>query len=154
MHLPFFLLLLIADITLAHDARYHLRRTHTSPTSQPRSLARDLRVAFGGILLPRDTTSSPEKKKPVVYCKPVKQAPFNNGNTGGGPDPDPTTTNIGGNSTATRSSSSTQIRGSSSTRRPQTTPQSTRTPTPVPSSIPNDSPWRLANSYVRNLLFI
>ena len=147
MHLPLFLLLLIADITLAHDVRHHLRRAHTTPTRKPRSLARDLRIALGGIMLPRDTTTESPEKKPVVYCKPAKQVPFDNGNTGGGgPDPGPKTTSIGGNSTVTRSSST---RRPSSTQRPQSTTQSTRTPTSVPSSIPTDSPWRLTNSYVR-----
>lgn len=64
--LPLFLLLVI-DATLATTGflGHSLRRAHSRAANQTHNLARDLRIAFGGVLLPRSDYSSQQ----VMYCK-------------------------------------------------------------------------------------
>lgn len=91
------------------------RRTH--------SLARDLRIVFGGIM-PRAVSSS--QPGHVVYCKPARQVPLSVGSGGVG----------------TRNGTSTLIIGT----RTQTTSRPTSTKTGSSSSPSVTSPWKLIDS--------
>lgn len=121
----------------AHDIHQRaVRHTH--------NLAQDLRIAFGGMLIPRAAVEQPNH---VVYCKSGKQAPFGTGPSGGGnssatssgtqPASTGGSTNAGGlpaSSTVTRTGFSTTSSGSS--------------PTGAPSSSTPSSQWSLAESHV------
>jgi len=93
---------------------------HQRAVRHTHNLARDLRIAFGGILLARASGDIQQ----VVYCKRGNQSPLVNGNGGSG--------NV---STTT----------SGSTSHPATATQSGSKPTATTTLT---SPWKLANSYV------
>jgi hypothetical protein len=102
------------------QAIHHRAARHTH------SLARDLRMAFGGIFAPRADTGA---SRHVVYCKPGKQVTFGGGSGGGS-----------SNSTL----SSTLSGASRISGRPTSTSASSK-PT---STIPASSPWKLVESHV------
>jgi len=121
-------LLLAADPSLAsHTLIRRVSQLHRQAIRQSHSLAQDLRVAFGGILVPR---ADPSTTRHVVYCKPGKQTPLG---------PSPVTGGNNGTSTSTKSSGG-GATGSTS-RRPTSTKGS-----PGPSATPS-SPWNLVNSH-------
>ncbi|KAF9454982.1 glycoside hydrolase family 16 protein [Macrolepiota fuliginosa MF-IS2] len=134
--LSFSLVLLIADYARPAEADLiprAIQKAHTFAAKRTHTLARDLRVAFGGVLVSRDDTISSTAKR-VVYCKP-KQVPFGVP-TGGGTS--------GGNGT-------TSAHGS-----PSTSASGTKTATSIQPSatvaVP-DSPWKLQQSYSGNSFF-
>ncbi|TFK76719.1 hypothetical protein BDN72DRAFT_5594 [Pluteus cervinus] len=117
--LPLYLLLLVLDVPSASAGSFPhaLERAHKLAARHSRNLARDLRVAFGGILVARDST--PVTPQHVVYCK-TKPASSLGGN--GGPK---------GNSSSPSSSTRTATSGGVA-------------PT---SSAPSSSPWKLTESH-------
>ncbi|KAJ3513119.1 hypothetical protein NLJ89_g3130 [Agrocybe chaxingu] len=119
----------LASRTLVPGAIHSLHRRAVRHTH---SLARDLRVAFGGILLPRAEES---EQKRVVYCKPTKQTTFGTPDTGTSSGND--TTIVAGSSTSRGRPSST---GSSAL------PSGTTT-------VPATSPWKLLDSHEGNSFF-
>ncbi|KAF7784589.1 CAZyme family GH16 [Agaricus bisporus var. burnettii] len=126
---PLSLLLFIADYISPAETKFvpsALQRVHQFATRQTHSLAKDLRLAFGGVLAPRDN-SSPPPAQHVVYCK-MKQAPFISGPTGG----NNTTSAVGG--------------GMSSS----TTPTSRQA---SPTGAVSNSPWKLQQSYSGDSFF-
>lgn len=130
--LPLSLMLLTADLISPAETRLvpgTLQRVHKFASKHTRSLAKDIRLAFGGVLVPRDSASIPPAQH-VVYCK-TKQAPFNAGPTNG----NHTTTVVSG------------VSGSMSASKTSTT-SGRASPT---STVP-DSPWKLQQSYVSILI--
>lgn len=105
---------------------------HKRAARQTHSLAHDLRVAFQGILVPREVTNNH-----VVYCKPGKQTTFGGG---GGV--------VNSSSTASTSRSS----GSSTSRR--TGGSSTKTGSSAAATATVSSPWNLVNTYVRRFFLL
>lgn len=126
------LILRISTVILSLDTALAFHQTlvrhavdslHLEVNRRSNSLAKDLRVAFGGIF-PRALTSS--QSGHVVYCKPSRQVPLSGG-SGGGSEYNGTSI-IG-----TRTS-------------PTARPTSTETST---SSSPTvTSPWKLIDSHV------
>jgi hypothetical protein len=125
-----------STVFLALDAALASRQTlvrraidglHLEASRRTHSLAKDLRVAFGGIF-PRAVSSSQQGH--VVYCKPARQVPLSPGSSGG--------------SEYNHTSTSMSIIG---TR--------TRTPTSHPTKASTSlsptatSPWKLIDSHVR-----
>src|ERR1700734_1433984 len=95
----------------AHDIhQMAIRHTH--------NLASDLRIAFGGYLIRRESSDNQH----VVYCKRGDQSPLLNGGSGGSGNVSATELTSKSHATATHSSS---------------TPKATTT-----------SPWKLDKSYV------
>ena len=95
-----------------------LRAAHLRVKAHTHSLARDLRFAFGGTLLPRSNYQSQQ----VIYCKAI-----GNSTNGSGATPNATSSSAGGP-------------GSAGTK----TVSGTSSPSPtVPAS-----PWKLAESHV------
>ena len=99
-----------------------LHGLHAHAARQTHSLARDLRVAFGGILAPRALA-----EQNVVYCKSAKQVPLSGGSLGNASASAPAPTGGGG---ASQSTTSTSAKAGPS------------------STAPSSSPWKLLNSYV------
>lgn len=125
-------LLLVVDPSLASHTlvRRAVSTLHQKAVQQTHSLAQDLRMAFGGIIVPRADASEPRH---VVYCRPGRQRPLGPSGSGSGT----------GNSSTTVSSSS--VGGGSTSRRPApTTTKGGVTPSPSASS-----PWKLIDSHVR-----
>lgn len=82
--LPLSLVLFIADFTTPVEADLvprSIQRAHRFAARHTHSLARDLRVAFGGVS--RDDSSATSASNRLVYCKP-KQAPFGTSPEDGG----------------------------------------------------------------------
>jgi hypothetical protein len=141
--LPLSVVLLLVDLSqgsasytlvprAVHNLHEHaVRRTH--------SLAQDIRVAFGGILVPR---AADPAVKHVVYCK---SGPPNQVILGGGGGLDNTTMTVPGGSTYTPPSapspSSTQSSSSSSKTSSSKGGSSTAAPSP-------SSPWKLVETHV------
>jgi len=96
---------------------------HLEANRRSNSLAKDLRVAFGGIF-PRALTSG--QSGYVVYCKPSRQVPLSGGSGGGG------------------EYNGTSIIG---TRTSPTTHRPTSTETSTSSSPTVTSPWKLIDSH-------
>ncbi|PPQ63720.1 hypothetical protein CVT24_004300 [Panaeolus cyanescens] len=134
--LPISLLLLTAELASASRSHSLVPRfvhdIHHNAVKRTHSLASDIRMAFNGILVPRDVSSAPQR---VVYCKPRKQAPFTNGGGDNG----------GNNNTSSTTPSTGSTVSTGSTR-----PSSTRIPN-NPSTIPTTpspaSPWKLIDSH-------
>ena len=99
------------------------RRTH--------SLAKDLRIAFGGIL-PRAVSSSSQTRN-VVYCKPAKQAPVS----------------VGPGGATVSHGNATSIIGTGTMTVTRTTGRSTATKTGSNPSPTATSLWKLLESHVR-----
>lgn len=121
---PLSLLLFIADYISPAETKFvpsTIQRVHQFATRQTHSLAKDLRLAFGGVLAPRDN-SSPPPAQHVVYCK-TKQAPFISGPIGG----NNTTSAVGGGMSSSTTSTSRQA---------------------SPTGAVSNSPWKLQQSYV------
>lgn len=122
--IPFGLILLIADASPA-SARLlprTIQRIHTAAVRHTRSLANDLRVAFGGVLVSQPSTSNTQH---VIYCKPGRPV---------------------GSPIVNKGPTSSQSSGTSSRVAPSGTMSST-----VPSSSSQttpSSPWKLAESHV------
>ncbi|KDR85293.1 hypothetical protein GALMADRAFT_234074 [Galerina marginata CBS 339.88] len=116
----------LVDLSIASGSKVLVPRVldslHRNAARKTHNLAKDLRVAFGGILVPRADLS-----QHVVYCKPGKQVTFGSG----------TSTTVGSSGNATASASG--------TRHPTST-SSKLGSSPTPTS-PASSPWRLVNSY-------
>ena len=138
----FDLILRISTILLAFDTALASHQTlvqravdglHLEAARRTRSLAKDLRIAFGGIL-PRAVSSSQAER--VVYCKLARQVPLRS--NGGSLNVTSTSMSIIGTKTSTKI-------------RPTSTKSST-SPSPTVSSS-----WRLIDSHVRmplNVSFI
>lgn len=137
-YFPLSLLLFITDYSTPAQANLvprAIQRAHKFAAKQTHNLAKDLRLAFGGVLVPRDDTSAPLAQR-VVYCK-TKQAPFNAGPTGG--------SNV----------TSMTAGGSSTKGYPPSNVPGTKTATsgqPSATGVVPDSPWKLQQSYVRVLI--
>jgi len=130
--LPLGLILLIADVSpsSASLAPRAIQMMHQAAVKHTKSLARDLRVAFGGILV----TQPPSTNTHVVYCKPGRSGALGGTASGGN------NTSSGG--TSSRPPSSTSRAGSSSTKS-----SSSGNPTGTP---PASSPWKLIESHQGN----
>jgi hypothetical protein len=125
-------IMLLVDLSLATQRLVPrvVQAVHHSAARRTHSLARDLRMAFGGILAPRADTGA---SRHVVYCKPGKQVIFGGGSGGGSP----------GNPNATQVSST--LSGASRTSARPTSTSASSKPT---STIPASSPWKLVESHV------
>ena len=123
-------IMLLIDLSLATQRLVPsvVQAIHQSAARHTRSLARDLRVAFGGVLAARADTGT---SRHVIYCKPGKQVTFRGG-PGGSP----------GNSNSTLSSTL------SSASRTSGRPTSTSTSSKPTSTTPASSPWKLVESHV------
>ncbi|KAG6814462.1 hypothetical protein H0H92_007466 [Tricholoma furcatifolium] len=126
--LPLGLMLLIADLPQSSAASSFVPRAmqklHNTAARHTKNLARDLRVAFGGVLVAQPANTAQQ----VIYCKP--------GNPGLGGST--------GNGTATPAPTSTSPAGSSSTKSASAGSSSA-------SSV--SSPWQLAESHSGNDFF-
>ncbi|KAF9458752.1 concanavalin A-like lectin/glucanase domain-containing protein [Collybia nuda] len=129
--LPLNLVLLATDISPSSATLVprSIQRVHDAAVGHTRSLARDLRVAFGGILVSQPNPPSQH----VVYCRP------------GRPGGSPAITNGGaGNTTTTGTpgtpSGSSRPNSGSTTRSSSTRPQPTGKP-------PASSPWKIVQTY-------
>jgi len=124
-------IMLLVDLSLATQRLVPrvVQAVHHSAARRTHNLARDLRMAFGGILAPRADTGA---SRHVVYCKPGKQVTFGGGSGGGSP----------GNPNSTLSST---LSGASRTSGRPTSTSASSKPT---STIPASSPWKLAESHV------
>ena len=121
--ISFLLFCLLAHIVDASQIHFglSLRAAHLRVKAHTHSLARDLRFAFGGTLLPRSNYQSQQ----VIYCKAL-------GNSDSGATSTPNAT------------SSTPNNASSSAGTGTKTVSGTSSPNPtVPAS-----PWKLAESHV------
>jgi len=120
-------ILLLVDLSFATQRLVPrvVQAIHQGAARHTHSFARDLRVAFGGVLASRADTSHH-----VVYCKPGKQVTFGSGDGGGNPS--------NGNST----SISTLGTASRTFGRPTSTVSSKPTSTTVAVS-----PWKLVDSH-------
>lgn len=128
----------LASHTLVHRA---IQKVQDDAIRHTHSLANDLRVAFGSVLLPRaDSTDQPNH---VVYCKSGKQTVFGNGNTGSSGN-----SSSSGTASNTGSSGSTSTTGAGSSR-PATSTNVGSSPTSVPTT---PSLWKLIESHVSDIL--
>lgn len=135
--LPLSLVLLIADYSIPSEASLvprAIQKVHKHAARQTHSLARDLRVAFAGMLVSRDDTSSTTQQR-VVYCKP-KQAVMGKPGSGGG------SSTGGGNVTTTKGYPTSSATGAK-------TAQSGH---PSATNVPS-SPWKIQQSYSGNNFF-
>ncbi|KAF8912952.1 concanavalin A-like lectin/glucanase domain-containing protein [Gymnopilus junonius] len=124
----FIFILFLIDLSFASKSLVPraLHGLRHSAAQQTHSLARDLRIAFSGIL-----ASRADSNQNVVYCKPGKQVPFAAGASGNG--------NVTGPAGANTSGTSQRV-----------TVTATKTgPSPTASS----SPWKLISSYQGNSFF-
>lgn len=127
--LPLSLVLLVADASPSSATLVprSIQRIHSAAVRHTRSLARDLRVAFGGVLV---TQPNPPSQH-VVYCKPGRV-----GNS-------PAAANGGtGNTTSTGTS-----RSPSGTSRPTASGSTSARPQPT-GKPPASSPWKIFQTYV------
>jgi len=117
-----FYLVLLLDLSLASNTLVPgvLHSLHQNTARRTHNLAKDLRVAFRGILVPRA-----DSREHVVYCKPGKQVHFGGGNNGG-------------NTTATASISGISRHPASTSTNPGSSPTA---------SVLPSSPWKLVNTY-------
>lgn len=141
--IPLSLILLIADYTTPAEADLvprAIRRAHKFAAKQTHSLAKDLRLVFGGVLISRDDTAAATTKH-VVYCKP-KQVPFNTGPVGGGGNG----TTVSGSSAGHPSPTSTGTKATTGTK------TTTNGQTSATATVP-DSLWKLQQSYSGNDFF-
>jgi len=124
-------IMLLVDLSLATQRLVPrvVQAIHHSASRRTHSLARDLRMAFGGILAPRADTAA---SRHVIYCKPGKQVTFGGGSGRGNP----------GNTSSTLSST---LSGAGRTSRRPTSTSASSKPT---STIPASSPWKLVESHV------
>ncbi|KAG5652003.1 hypothetical protein H0H81_006618 [Sphagnurus paluster] len=138
--LPLGLILLISDAspTSAILLPRSLQKIHGVAVKHTKSLARDLRVAFGGILVSQE----PNPNNPsgyTVYCKPG-----NSGSPGG----------LGGSSGNTTSQPTPSLRPSSTSgagsSSPSTSTSSSQTAQPSTGNLPTSSPWQLTQTYQGN----
>jgi len=137
--LPMGLILLIANhsspsfaASSTHSFSRALHKLHGVAVKHTKSFARDLRVAFGGMLV----TAPSEHSQHVVYCKPSKSEPLphiGGGNGGGGNGTSPA------NSTATRN-------GGGSSARPTGTMGAGNGQPSATANFP-PSPWKLTESH-------
>ncbi|KAF8061013.1 endo-1,3(4)-beta-glucanase [Lyophyllum atratum] len=115
--LPLGLVLLISDVSPASATTSLVPRAiqniHMSAVKHTTNLARDLRVAFGGILVAQPPSSNTH----AVYCKPGRAGTLG-GTVGGGNDTSAGTTSSRPPSSATRSSSSGKPTGTSAASSP------------------------------------
>lgn len=135
--LPICLLALIFDATTSSATLVPraLQKAHQVAVHHTHSLAHDLRVAFGAVLVQRASTFDPNH---VVYCKNSKQTVLGGGTSGtsNGTSPSPSPSPASGTS-----------------KRPSAT--STRTSTgSAPTTSVLTSSWTLLESYVRLLLVL
>jgi hypothetical protein len=129
--LPLSVVLLIADApsssaTLMPRA---FEKMHGIAMKHTRGLARDLRVAFGGVLVAQPNE---HQSQHVIYCKP--------GRSGGLPSPG---SGGGGNNTSSTSPTSSTSRPSGGTKSTTTSVGASNTGVPVP-----PSPWKLVETHV------
>jgi len=127
--LPICLLALIIDVPTSSATLVPriLQEAHHVVMRHTHSLAQDLRVAFGAVLVPRASTFDPNH---VVYCKNSKQAVLDGGTSGpsNGTSPSPT-------------SGTSKLAGTTSTR-------TSKGPGPTASVLA--SSWKLLQSYGSN----
>ncbi|KAF5336903.1 hypothetical protein D9611_003443 [Ephemerocybe angulata] len=176
---PLCLLLLVLQITTetsatqSHAPRRTLprlvKRAHDSAVRKTHSLARDLRVAFNGVLPRAEVLENNRAGRPVVYCKAgsqqVLQPPNNDGDDGKGNEGSGAGEGSGGNSTSgagtTTTRSTTRVNTSNPPTSTRTTTRSTSSSstqassaTSQPTSTPRpESPWKLVNNYQGNTFF-
>jgi hypothetical protein len=126
-------ILLLVDLSFATQRLVPrvVQTLHQGAARHTHSFARDLRVAFGGILAPR---ADPGASHHVVYCKPGKQVTFGSGSGGGTGNPN------NGNSTSTST-----LGRASRTSRYQTSTTASSKPTSTTAVV---SPWKLVESHV------
>ncbi|KAG6919559.1 hypothetical protein DXG01_004222 [Tephrocybe rancida] len=129
--LPLGLLFLISDLqpTSATLVPRTVQRIHEVAARHTKNLARDLRVAFGGVLV---TQQPPSNNQHVVYCRPGRPV-IGNGTTPSG------TSSLGPSSTSRAGSSPTKSSSSGA-------PTGTGTSTP-------SSPWKLTETHAGNSFF-
>ena len=94
------IILLLIDLSSARKTLVSraVHDIHQRAVRQTHSLARDLRIAFGGVLVSRANNDVQH----VVYCKQANQSPFVNGGGGSG---NISVTTSSGTATATKSGS-------------------------------------------------
>ncbi|TFK30713.1 endo-1,3(4)-beta-glucanase [Coprinopsis marcescibilis] len=163
--LPVYLLLLIIQEIVLSEAASSIpasqskprlprlvRRAHVNAIQKTRSLARDLRVAFGHVL-PR-SEEGPDNQ--VVYCKSGQQVLVRKKGSGGktneGNSPTTGDGNTGNNSTIFSNFPSSSTRSGGSTRS-STSARVSETPAPSSPPQPPSSPWRLTDSYEGRTFF-
>lgn len=131
--LPLSLILLIADAVPSSASLLPrtFQKVHGAAVGHTKSLARDLRTAFGVVLV----TQSDTPNRNVVYCK--SSGPGSSGLSSNG-------TSTSG-STSTSPSTSTSRTGTSSSSRASTSTSGSPSTTSVPSSA-----WKLVDSHVRS----
>lgn len=142
--LPLSVVLLLVDLSLG-SASYTLvpravHNLHEHAVRRTHSLAQDIRVAFGGILVPR---SADPVAKHVVYCKSGPPSQVILGGGGGGGGLDNTTMTVPGGSTYTPPSAPSPSSTQSSTKTSSTKGAGS---TVAPS--PPSSPWKLVEKHV------
>jgi len=117
----------LIDLSLASKSLVPrvLHGLHHSAAQRTHSLARDLRVAFDGIL-----ASRADSNQNVVYCKPGKQVPLAAGTSGNG-----------------------SISGSAAASASGTSQRATTTAKAGPGPTASSSPWKLVSSYQGNSFF-
>lgn len=135
--LPLTLLLLIANVSPSSGKLlpHAIHKAHKAAVRQTHSLARDLRTAFGAVLVssPQTHLNSRDVNNKVVYCK--------GGNINPGANTTPTGGSPSGNSTTTRGGSSTARTRTSTGANPSAT-------------VPASSPWKLTEGYVSTMNLI
>ncbi|PFH54734.1 glycoside hydrolase family 16 protein [Amanita thiersii Skay4041] len=124
-------LLLISDFAEASIFGRSLHKAHTRAVAHTHNLARDLRVAFSGILLSR--ADGPQKQQ-VLYCR----ASGRGGNTN----------NTDGGSGGTNHTAHSTVSGSTSSTGTKTSSGSSATPT-----APVSSPWKLVETHKGSSFF-
>ncbi|RDB28980.1 putative glycosidase C21B10.07 [Hypsizygus marmoreus] len=141
--LPIGLVLLVATASPSSASLVPraIHKIHGAAVRHTKSLARDLRVAFGGVLVAQPNTQSTH----AVYCKQGKSGTF------------PVGGNIGGSGNNTDSVSSSRASGSSSRAPGSTTRTSSGTKTST-GAKPTDtasasSPWKLTQSHEGNSFY-
>jgi hypothetical protein len=133
--LPLSLLLLIDVQTAAADGVFSrsLRKAHGAAKRHTKSLAKDLRIAFGSVLVQQNPLDSSGNR--VIYCKSGSSL-NGGGQSGDGSDDDSGSgggSNNGGNGTSTTRGSGTATATSS-------------TPSATASTV--DTPWKLVDTHV------
>lgn len=145
--LPLSVVLVVAEFSSATLVPLSIQRAHGATAKHSRNLVRDLRVAFGEILVAQPNPPSQH----VAYCglrKPSGSLEVANGGDGGGDI----------HSTSTSASPSTSSTTSGSTVSRSTVPGSTTQGTsarPQPTAqTPVSSPWKIFQSFVRKRLIL
>lgn len=134
--LPISLVILIADASSSSATLMPraFEKIHDIAVKHTRGLARDLRVAFSGVLV---TQPGSHNAQHVIYCKSGKQGGFPAGGSGGG-----------GTGNGTQSKSPT----SSTSRNPSSATKSRTVVGPSSTAVPS-SPWKLVESHEGNDFF-